>query len=381
MSDTGVNATLYNLFQLVIRPPQSQASRPVLLLNKQNNCATTTISSGLYEVINVSRILFTLISISLWAALPGCASTKADRSVVETKQPDEGTPQFSTWSSRRVAWLERGDPQGFPVLYAHGNPGSRLELLFLDAKAKDYGIRLIVMDRPGIGASSFVSNYGLLDFAADMEKLADEKGLDEFGLMGWSSGGPPVLATAYYLPQRVRFAISISGYTNFGEYDKALQAMSDYGLRGPELSEEHPALFKQALKVARWADLTLPGAYMAVAEAEMPASDQALLDDKARSELFVRNQQEALVQGVKGAIQDLEVQWAAWPFHLADIQVPVHIYQGEKDTFVPVEFARHLAQEIPNASLIILPESGHLLPLDQPFMDQVFTEIQHYMEN
>ncbi|WP_417538635.1 alpha/beta fold hydrolase [Marinobacter sp.] len=329
----------------------------------------------------MSRILFLLVSMPLWVVLPGCASTKADRVVMEVQQPDDGAPRFSIWNTRRVAWLERGDPQGFPVFYAHGNPGSRLELLFLDAKAKDYGIRLIVMDRPGIGASSFVPDYGLLDFAADIEKLADEKGLDGFGLMGWSSGGPPVLATAYYLPRRVRFAISISGYTNFGEYNKARQAMSEYGLHGPKLSEEHPVLFKQALKVARWADLTLPGVYMAVAEAEMAPADQALLNDKKRSELFVRNQQEALVQGVKGVIQDLEVQWAAWPFSLTNIQVPVHIYQGGKDTFVPVEFAQHMAQQIPDASLSILPESGHLLPLDQQFMDRVFKEIQHYMKN
>jgi pimeloyl-ACP methyl ester carboxylesterase len=305
---------------------------------------------------------------------------KADREVVMTQKPDSGEPGFSLWNTRKVAWLERGDPLGYPVFYAHGNPGSRLELLFLDAKARDYGIRLIVMDRPGMGASSFVSDYDLLDFAGDIKKLANEKGLDEFGLMGWSSGGPPILATAYYLPQRARFAISISGYTNFGEYDQARQVMSEYGLRGPELSEARPMLFKQAFKVARLADLALPGVYMAVAEAEMPASDRVLLNDKQISELFVRNQQEALAQGVEGAIQDLEVQWNAWPFALAEIQVPVHIYQGQKDTFVPAEFARHMAREIPDATLDIMPESGHLLPLDPKFLDRVFKRVQHYMK-
>ncbi|MDO6441181.1 alpha/beta fold hydrolase [Marinobacter sp. 2_MG-2023] len=311
--------------------------------------------------------------------LPGCMSMKADRDVTMSQQLDKGEPRFSLWSTRRVAWLERGDPQGYPVFYAHGNPGSRLELLFMDAKAWEYGVRLIVMDRPGIGGSDFVSNYGLLDFARDIEKLADEKGIEGFGLMGWSSGGPPVLAAAYYLPQRVRFAISISGYTNFGEYAEARALMSEYGLRGPELSEEHPVLFRQALKVARWADLALPEVYMAVAEGEMPPSDQALLQDKARSELFVRNQQEALAQGVKGTIQDLKVQWKAWPFELAEIHVPVHIYQGERDTFVPVEFARHMAREIPDVSLDIMPESGHLLPLDPMFLDHLFRRVQRYI--
>ena len=312
--------------------------------------------------------------------LTACATPRADRNVYNDPQFDKGIAHFSEWDSRKVAWLERGDVNGFPVFYAHGNPGSRLELLFLDKKAQEYGIRLIVLERPGLGRSDYVSEYDLLDFASDIEKLADEKGIEQFGLIGWSSGGPPVLATAYQLPKRAKFAISISGYTNFGELDEARELMKSYDLRGPELSEKRPRLFNQAVKLVRWTDLKLPNFYMKMAEAEMPSADRSILEDKQIAELFIRNQQEALEQGTEGAIQDLEVQWAPWSFSLKDIKVPVYIYQGKKDTFVPWKFGEHLANTIPGASLTLMPDAGHLMPLDPMFQDELFKIVLRYVD-
>ncbi len=314
------------------------------------------------------------------AQLTACASPRIDRDIYEETPIDNGIAHYSEWNGRKVAWLERGDVNGFPVFYAHGNPGSRLELLFLDQKAQQYGIRLIVLDRPGLGQSDYIPEYGLLDFASDIERLADEKGIEEFGLIGWSSGGPPVLATAYQLPERVRFAISVSGYTDFGEFDQAQQLMSNYDLRGPELSAKRPTLFNRAVELVRWTDLKLPHFYMKMAEAEMPEPDRAILQDKQTAELFMRNQQEALKQGVEGTIQDLEVQWAPWPFSLKDISVPVYIYQGQKDTFVPWPFAEHMARTIPNATLTLKPDSGHLMPLDPIFQDEIFKVVLNYVE-
>lgn len=310
----------------------------------------------------------------------GCASERIDRNVYENQPEDMGVPHYAHWGNRKVAWMQRGDLDGFPVFYAHGNPGSRLELLFLERKAAEYGIRLIVIDRPGLGASDYVDDYGLLDFAADTERLADELGIGEFGVLGWSSGGPPVLATAYCLPERVKFAISVSSYTNFGELAEARQLMSDHGLRGPEMAEESPGLFNKVIGLVRWADLTLPEFYLRIAEEEMAEADREILRDEAIAGVFIRNQQEALEQGSEGAIQDLEVQWAPWPFSLSEIDVPVYIYQGKADTFVPWEFAPHMARTIPDATLELFPGQGHLMPLTPEFQDRIFTVVLQYVD-
>lgn len=319
-----------------------------------------------------------------WAVLAlvlaGCAAERVDRNVYGEAPVDSGQPVMLEWEGRSLAWMERGAADGFPVIYAHGNPGSRLELLFFERKAQEYGIRLIALDRPGFGQSDFVAGYGLLDYAADVERLADHLGIARFGLLGWSSGGPPVLATAYRMPERVVFAVSASGYTNFGEYPQAESLMKNYNLRGPELSEERPVLFSQAVRLARWVDMTMPNFYMKMAESEMSGPDRDILRDRQTAELFMRNQQESVVQGVDGVIQDLEVQWAPWPFLLADINVPVYLYQGQKDTFVPWLFASHLQQSIAGAELTLLPDQGHLYVLLPVYQDQIFARMLHHIE-
>lgn len=312
--------------------------------------------------------------------LVGCAVERVDRNVYGDSTTDTGEPVLLERNGRILAWIERGAPEGFPVFYAHGNPGSRLELLFLDSKAAEYGLRLIALDRPGFGQSDFVSEYGLLDYAADVEYLADHLGISRFGLLGWSSGGPPVLAAARQMPQRVAFAVSASGYTNFGEYPQAESLMKNYNLRGPELSEHRPVLFSHVVKLARWVDRTLPNFYMKMAESEMSSPDRDILRDRQIAELFMRDQQESVTQGVDGIIQDLEVQWAPWPFLLADIDVPVYLFQGQKDTFVPWQFATHLQQSIAGAELTLMEDQGHLYILSPVFQDQLFSKILRHID-
>ncbi|UZE96503.1 alpha/beta fold hydrolase [Alkalimarinus alittae] len=328
----------------------------------------------------IQRTLTYIAAVFFITQLSACATTRIDRDIYSATPPDHGTPKVSVWGERNVAWLERGNPKGFPVFYAHGNPGSRLELLFLDQKAKEYDVRLIAIDRPGLGQSDYVADYDLLDFASDIERLADEQGIQQFGLLGWSSGGPPVLAVAHHLPKRAKFAISVSGYTNFGELDNARELMKRYDLRGPEMSKERPKLFNQAVKLIRWTDITLPNFYMKMAEAEMADYDRNILEDKHVADIFMRNQEEALQQGIKGTIQDLEVQWAPWGFSLTDINVPVYIFQGQKDTFVPWKFAEHMAKTIPNAELHLKPDAGHLIPLDPVHQDEIFSIILKHAE-
>ncbi|MCX5851568.1 MAG: alpha/beta hydrolase [Deltaproteobacteria bacterium] len=302
----------------------------------------------------------------------GCTTLNSEREDTKTVI-DKGAPNYCIWENdRKVSWLECGDLEGFPVFYAHGNPGSRLEILFMEEKAREYGIRLIVFERPGIGKSDYVEGYPLLAFAQDLKRFADEKGIQYFGLMGWSSGGPPVLAAAYYMPERVRFVFSISGYTNFGEYNDARKLMEEYGLYGPSLSEETPILFKIIIRNLRRIDLFLPEYYSKISEDKMCAADREILKNQSIADLFSHDQQEALVGGARGTIQDLQTQWAPWEFKLEEIKVPVHIFQGKQDTFVPWQFAEHLADTIPDATLHLYDERGHLFPLSPMYQDELF---------
>ena len=58
---------------------------------------------------------------------------------------------------RILGFLECGDPDGKPVFYFHGFPGSRLDWPFSDANdsARQLNARIIAVDRPGMGFSDF----------------------------------------------------------------------------------------------------------------------------------------------------------------------------------------------------------------------------------
>ena len=49
----------------------------------------------------------------------------------------------------------------------------------------------------------------------------------------------------------------------------------------------------------------------------------------------------------------------------AQVRVPALLLHGDHDTIVPVEVSRACAERMPQARLEIVPDSGHLVVLDQ----------------
>ena len=64
---------------------------------------------------------------------------------------------------RRMSYCEHGDPRGRRVFYFHGTPGSRYEAEFSHRAGREYGYRILALDRPGIGCSEYVSGRRLRD--------------------------------------------------------------------------------------------------------------------------------------------------------------------------------------------------------------------------
>ncbi len=52
--------------------------------------------------------------------------------------------------------------------------------------------------------------------------------------------------------------------------------------------------------------------------------------------------------------------------HLKDIRVPTLVLSGDRDMLISNEFSKEMAQMIPGAKLVIIPDCGHLAPAEQP---------------
>ena len=135
---------------------------------------------------------------------------------------------------RSLAWAEYGDPSGKPVLYFHGFPGSRIEpALGADDLARTEA-RLIAIDRPGFGGSTFQPGRRLLDWPNDVASFADSLALDRFACMGVSGGGPYVLACALRLGERLTRAAIVCGVGPLDTADGCLRP----GTRGAGLEAQ-----------------------------------------------------------------------------------------------------------------------------------------------
>src|SRR2546430_8412172 len=113
----------------------------------------------------------------------------------------EGT--VTVGEGRRLGSAEFGPAHGRAVFWLHGTPGARRQIPEgARLAAQELGVRIIGVDRPGVGASDPFLYGSLLDFAADLVEIADRLGVGRFAMIGLSGGGPYVLACAYAYPER-----------------------------------------------------------------------------------------------------------------------------------------------------------------------------------
>lgn len=267
---------------------------------------------------------------------------------------------------RILAYEEYGAPNGHPIFYAHGGPGSRYEGILFHEEAQKQGLRLVCTDRPGMGESSFLKNRSLLDYPRDICALADHLMIDKFGVLGWSGGGAHTIVCAYAIPERLTCCVSCSGYTNFAELPNAIEFLpSKADQVAARLSQKGSLLFQLFFYFFYISVRYFPKLYFKALHKSTCPADQKLLENKQLRTLFLLDQKEAIKQKGKGVAMDSTVHYVDWGFKLAEISQKVIIFHGTEDTLVPYEYAQHLKQNIPNCILHTMENHGHLYPLEK----------------
>jgi pimeloyl-ACP methyl ester carboxylesterase len=106
---------------------------------------------------------------------------------------------------RKFGFAEWGDLKGNPVLLFVGG-SSRIVRPPVDLP----NLRLITVDRPGIGFSDFHPKRKLLNLPDDILQLIDYLDIKQIAVVGMSQGGPSALACAYKIPNRLVSASVVS---------------------------------------------------------------------------------------------------------------------------------------------------------------------------
>jgi pimeloyl-ACP methyl ester carboxylesterase len=273
--------------------------------------------------------------------------------------PSERDVHLSDGRTLRV--LEDGDPHGRPVFYFHGTPGSRLLFEKSVQHAKAHGIRLIGHDRPGYGGSTPKPGRRIVDEAADVAAIADALGLDRFAVLGHSGGGPPTLACAAALPKRLVAAASLASpapypaegmdwLAGMGELNVAdfTLMMSDQPAWEAKTAEDNAMMMNATPEQMR--------AYMSSLISDV---DSAALTEELAG-FLLRQFREGIKSGIAGPRDDTLAQVKPWGFELSAIRVPLQLWHGKLDQFVPFSHGQWLAAHLPRAEIHLEPKDGHI---------------------
>jgi len=271
---------------------------------------------------------------------------------------------------RQLGYAEYGRPEGNPVFYFHGFPGSRLEARLLHESAEKAGVQIIAPDRPGCGLSTFQPQRALLDWPADVTALADALKISSFNVVGISGGGPYALACGLRMPERVA---SITLISSLGPLDRASDTrgmgVTDVMFLG--LADRLPWLAQGILGLLSKLDLEW---LLKQTLVDLCSRDQAALAEAQVCQMLLDETRESFRQGVRGVVLDAAIYKRRWGFSVQDINLPVMLWQGEADHEVPPRIGRALAQGIPKCRAHFIPEEGHI-SLAYNYMDEILAEI------
>jgi pimeloyl-ACP methyl ester carboxylesterase len=271
---------------------------------------------------------------------------------------------------RDLAWTEFGCAGGSPLVAFHGSLVSGRYFAAQDEAAKRRGVRLIAVDRPGYGDSSWHRAQTYAASAADTCRLADHLGLGRFAVLGQSSGAPFAAGCAALLDDRVAACALVSGPAppeggvSNRQQSRGFRMARRAALAAPALLA---AVFQTALRQGRRA----PDKALRHMVQTLPACDGAVLErtDVRRAVRAEISRPKSATEG-RAATLDLRLQLRPWGYRIEDISIPVHVWHGELDRAVVVDEGRYVAARIPGSTLHELPDAGHWL-LHSHFADIV----------
>jgi pimeloyl-ACP methyl ester carboxylesterase len=257
---------------------------------------------------------------------------------------------------RSLAVSQYGEITGKPVFFFHGWPGARLQGRIAHEPSRSLGIRLIAVDRPGFGGSDFQPERRILDWPADITRVADLLGLSTFSVLGLSGGAPYALVCGSLIPERIQAIGIICGIG-----PSHLPGATEW------ISKEH----RNMMRIARYAPWSLgfflgrrrkrqlhepEAAYQDLLESLPEIDRQALAKVK---DLAMAATAASLKPGIRGHAWELRLFSQPWGFEREAIELPVALWHGEDDKTIFPKTGRMQADALPNCSATFIPGEGH----------------------
>jgi len=230
-----------------------------------------------------------------------------------------------------------------PVVLIHGAGGNHLS--WPPQIRRLNGERLFAVDLPGHGKSGGVGCQRVNDYATSLLYFLDEIKLPRAVFVGHSMGCAIALTLALQHPDRTLALGLIGGGARLRVAPSIIENASN------------PATFELAIRsIHEWAF--------------SPKADARL------KELAMQRMNETRPTVLHGDFLACDVFNETE--NLGKIQIPTLVVCGEEDKMTPLRYSEYLAQHIPKAELITIPEAGHMVQLEKP--DEVADTLESFLK-
>jgi pimeloyl-ACP methyl ester carboxylesterase len=260
--------------------------------------------------------------------------------------------------------------EGKPVLYFHGTASSRLETLLLKEFACANNFRIIGVDRPGYGLSTFAPRTRLRDFTGDINFLMAHLGLEKFAVLAWSGGGPFGLTYVALFPERVAKAVIVgSPALPFDVATAHNGSLVRFAMKIPALGMWALKRFRaEVLKANQDINAFLKSKSGRKMLEGWPEADAKFFADTSWLRLMYGSMAEGFRQkndGVKAVFQEHQLFMKPWAEPISRIPADkVCVWQGTEDTTCRVDNAYRLVEAVPNACIEVFEGEGHCVMFD-----------------
>lgn len=228
-------------------------------------------------------------------------------------------------------YAQEGKNESLPVILIHGAGGTHLHWPAQIRRLSGY--RVYAIDLPGHGKSEGRGNQTIDAYCQDILRWMENVNIYRGVIIGHSMGGAIALRMALKYPERV-IALSLVGS---GARLRVL----------PQILENSSS------------PTTFPIAIKAISErAFSKYSDPRLIELAAQR---METTRPSVLHGDFQACNTFDVMES-----IKKIQFPTLVVCGQDDQLTPVRYSQFLADQIPKAQLRIIPESGHMVMLEQP---------------
>lgn len=275
--------------------------------------------------------------------------------------PQPGTSTITLADGRELCLEVAGDVSGRPIVVHNGTPNSRLLHPASVADAESRGAYLVSWDRPGYGGSTPHPGRTVASVAEDTREVAKALGVDRLVTWGISGGGPHALACAALLPDLVA-AVGV-----LGSIAPADAEGLDYFAGMGEMNVEDIKLYREDKEAARRKGHDDWEMFRAATPEQLVTGMATLLSPVDRemlegelAEWLVASAQDGLAPSDQGWWDDGVAHMEPWGFELGEIRVPVKVWHGTYDRFVPVAHGVWLADHVPGSERDIRETDGHL---------------------